>query len=59
MKSTLVIDTNSFINSFYDVRNLVNKFHLITTRNVISEIKDKKTREKFDIFFKDIDIQEP
>lgn len=40
---TLVVDANCFIKKFSFLKNLINTYKIVTTKNVYDEIKDKKT----------------
>jgi rRNA maturation endonuclease Nob1 len=46
-KIPLIVDTNAFIKCL-DLNSLYEKYDLITTENVLSEIRDKKAKQKYE-----------
>ena len=59
MSKTIVVDTNGFIKYPIELTNLSQTNQLITTSGVISEIKDKTTRENVSLRFPNLQILKP
>lgn len=51
MKPKLVVDTNTFINTLGELRNLSGKYELFTTDSVLEEVKTKKLQTQISTFF--------